>query len=212
VNNGIAEVTTDGAFTEFTDPNPGALPVSIATGADGNLFFTDQNRNAIVRFLDDGLPRPPFQPVATYVTDVSPFTVQTADLRGNGTLDLVTGNEAHVVPGGTQVRGSVSVLLGNGDGTFQTHVDYQAGFSPRAVAIGDFTGNGIPDLVVAVRAFSAARAAGCGTCGATAMAPSSWLRTSCSARTSSTWWRGTSAALATSTSSSRPARESRSCA
>jgi streptogramin lyase len=148
VNNGIGEVTTDGTFTEFTDPNPGALPVGLDTGADGNVFFTDQVRNTIVRFLDDGLPRPPFQPVATYATDVSPFTVHTADLRGNGILDLITGNESHLV-GQTLVPGSVSVLLGNGDGSFQSHVDYAAGFSPRAVAIGDFTGDGIPDLVVA---------------------------------------------------------------
>jgi virginiamycin B lyase len=152
VNNGIAEVTTDGTFTEFTDPNPGTLPVALANGADGNVFFTDQGRNAIVRFLDDGLPRPLFQPVVTYATDVSPFTVQTADLRGNGTLDLVTGNEFHLI-GQTRVPGSVSVLLGNGDGTFGQRVDYPAGNSPRAVAVGNFTGRGILDLVVADEGF-----------------------------------------------------------
>jgi hypothetical protein len=73
-----------------------------------------------VQFIDDGLPVPPFQPVATYATDINPFRVQTADLRGNGTLDLITANQATV---GSQVPGSVSVLLGNGDGTFQTHTD-----------------------------------------------------------------------------------------
>jgi hypothetical protein len=43
------------------------------------------------------------------------------------------------------------VLLGNGDGTFQTtfNVSYVAGGSPRSVAAGDFNGDGAPDLAVA---------------------------------------------------------------
>src|SRR5262249_40599744 len=61
-----------------------------------------------------------------------------ADLRQNGTLDVITLN-----------IGSVSVLLGNGDGSFQSHVDYAAGLSPSALAVGDFNGDGIPDLAVA---------------------------------------------------------------
>ena len=45
--------------------------------------------------------------------------------------------------------GTVSVLLGNGDGTFQPAVQYSVGPQDRpiAVAVGDFTGDGIPDLV-----------------------------------------------------------------
>jgi hypothetical protein len=148
VSSGIGEVTPDGTFTEFNEANVNAIPNSITTGPDGKVWFADQGRNRIVQFIDDGLSRTPFRGVATFRTDVSPFTVHTADLRGNGTLDLVTGNRSHFV-GPTEVPGSVSVLLGSGDGTFQSHVDYAAGFSPRAVAIGDFTGDGIPDLVVA---------------------------------------------------------------
>jgi hypothetical protein len=45
----------------------------------------------------------------------------------------------------------VSVLLGNGDGTFQTAVDFSVGPNPNpdSVAVGDFNGDGQPDLVVA---------------------------------------------------------------
>ena len=43
----------------------------------------------------------------------------------------------------------MSVLLGNGDGTFQTAVDYPAGPLPYGVAVGDFDGDGKADLVVA---------------------------------------------------------------
>jgi hypothetical protein len=41
------------------------------------------------------------------------------------------------------------VLLGNGDGTFQPVVTYPVGVNPRYIAIGDFTGSGIPDIVTA---------------------------------------------------------------
>jgi hypothetical protein len=43
----------------------------------------------------------------------------------------------------------VSVLLGNGDGTFQAARNFAAGNRPWSVAVGDFNGDGIPDLAVA---------------------------------------------------------------
>src|SRR5260370_20006342 len=46
-------------------------------------------------------------------------------------------------------RGTVSILLGNGDGTFQPHVDYPVGIGPYSVAVGDLNGDGKLDLVVA---------------------------------------------------------------
>ena len=42
----------------------------------------------------------------------------------------------------------VSILLGNGDGTFQAPVPYEAGSDSRTVAIGDLNGDDVPDLVV----------------------------------------------------------------
>ena len=44
---------------------------------------------------------------------------------------------------------TVSVLLGNGDGTFQPQVTYAVGSSPDAIVAGDFTDNGHVDLAVA---------------------------------------------------------------
>src|SRR5256712_3196603 len=43
----------------------------------------------------------------------------------------------------------VSVLLGNGDGSFQPALTFGAGSSPTSVAVGDVNGDGRPDLVVA---------------------------------------------------------------
>jgi hypothetical protein len=63
-----------------------------------------------------------------------------ADLTGNGSLDVVTSNYS---------SNTVSVLLNNGDGTFQPKVDVPVGSEPFAVQAEDFNGDGHPDLAVA---------------------------------------------------------------
>jgi VCBS repeat protein len=66
--------------------------------------------------------------------------VAVGDFNGDGKPDLaVTGENSS----------DVSILLGNGDGTFQAPVSYAAGTTPLFVAVGDFNGDGKPDLVVA---------------------------------------------------------------
>ena len=61
-----------------------------------------------------------------------------ADLRGNGTADLVVA-----------VYFGVEVLLGNGNGTFAAAVEYQANqYSPTALVIGTFDANDSPDIVI----------------------------------------------------------------
>lgn len=67
-------------------------------------------------------------------------SVLTADVNGDRRLDLVVANSG---------SNTVSVLLGNGDGTFQPPVGYGVGSGPYSVAIGDFNGDGRLDLVVA---------------------------------------------------------------
>jgi hypothetical protein len=72
--------------------------------------------------------------------------VGVGDFNGDGIADLAVAN------GGTNSStdpGSVSILLGNGDGTFRAAVNYAAGEAPWSVAVGDFNGDGHADLVVA---------------------------------------------------------------
>src|SRR5262249_53403805 len=57
-----------------------------------------------------------------------------------GKLDLAVANTG---------ASSASVLLGNGDGTFQAPQTFAAGVSPSAITAADVTGDGRPDLVVA---------------------------------------------------------------
>jgi hypothetical protein len=55
-------------------------------------------------------------------------------------MDLV------VVNSGADAAHSVSILLGNGNGTFQTHRDIAGAPSANAIAVGDFNHDGNPDI------------------------------------------------------------------
>jgi hypothetical protein len=68
-----------------------------------------------------------------------PSAIIAGDFNGNGQLDLAVAN---------QDSNTVSVLVGNGDGTFQGHVDYNVGTAPLALAAGDFNGDGHLDIAV----------------------------------------------------------------
>jgi hypothetical protein len=66
--------------------------------------------------------------------------VAVADFNGDGLLDAVTSDAN---------KGTVSELLGNGDGTLTEAVPFSVGSSPMAVAVGDFNGDGRPDIATA---------------------------------------------------------------
>jgi len=79
-------------------------------------------------------------------------SVTVADVNRDGKPDLIVANCG--ISGsqgcGTVTGGAVSVLLGNGDGTFQTAVAYASGgFSAESVAVADLNGDGKLDIVVA---------------------------------------------------------------
>ena len=63
-----------------------------------------------------------------------------ADVNGDGIPDIITANRSD---------NSVSVLLGNRDGSFQTKETFATGRLPFSVAVADLNGDGIPDIVTA---------------------------------------------------------------
>jgi hypothetical protein len=89
-----------------------------------------------------------FQALHSFRTGNNPVSLTVADLNGDGIPDVVTTN---AIAG---ANGTVSVLLGNGDGTFQTANTFSVGQYPQSVAVGDFDGDGVPDLAVALAADS----------------------------------------------------------
>jgi FG-GAP-like repeat len=76
----------------------------------------------------------------SYASGEIPF-VAAADFNGDGNLDFLVCN-----------AGNASVLLGNGDGTFQTPIVSAGGCS--AAALGDFHGNGFLDLATEAAVFT----------------------------------------------------------
>ncbi len=133
------------------------LPPALAAGAypsrvvvadfngDGkpDLAVTNIGSNTVGIYLGngDGTFRAP-QYVAA---GLAPYGLAVADLNGDGKPDLVATNSSS----GAIVGQSVSVLLGNGDGTFAPARAYATGGNPQGVAIADFNGDGKPDLAVA---------------------------------------------------------------
>src|SRR5580692_4729071 len=123
----------------------------LATGdfnADGNLDLVsvpaDQGAPFVVQVLlgkGDGT----FQAPVNYAVGPYPRQVAVADFNGDGKLDLAVANAGIMEnPGHT-----VSVLLGNGDGTFQAQKDFQVGNQPFGITAGDLNGDGIVDLATA---------------------------------------------------------------
>lgn len=80
----------------------------------------------------------------TSISGQSPVGLAAADLNHDGNNDLVAVNEAATTGG----AGSVSVLLGNADGSFKTPVNYPLpGAQGVSAVIDDFNGDGILDIV-----------------------------------------------------------------
>ncbi len=84
-----------------------------------------------------------FQPQVTYPVGTAPASVAVGDFNGDGIPDLAVANTDSDLAG-------VSVLLGKGDGTFNAQVTYPTGGLPQSVAVGDFNGDGFPDLAVTI--------------------------------------------------------------
>ena len=112
----------DTALVAVVNPGPG--------GGTSNVVFFEITRPTSSVAL--GTP-------ASLNAGSSPSYVATGDFNGDGKLDLIVANLG---------SNDISVLLGNGDGTFQAAVNYGAGSGPRSIGVGDFNGDGKLDLAV----------------------------------------------------------------
>jgi len=87
-----------------------------------------------------------FKAPEIYPTGRTPIAVAVGDFNGDGVPDLAVatyGNPDLMDAGG------VSILMGGGDGTFQSAINIAAGKNPEAIAVGDFNGDSRLDLVLA---------------------------------------------------------------
>jgi hypothetical protein len=85
-----------------------------------------------------------FSPAASFPVGTNPRAVVTADFNNDGKLDLATSSYDDATG-----DGSVSVLLGNGDGSFQPAQTSATGAYPFSLTAGDFNADGKVDLATA---------------------------------------------------------------
>jgi hypothetical protein len=108
-----------------------AVSASGAGGATGDYTLATHFLPA----SDPNAPQP--DPVRFVGVGQNPMALVTGDFNGDGVLDLATADQG---------SGTVSVLLGGGDGTFQPARTFAVPDHPTTLVLGDFNGDGRPDL------------------------------------------------------------------
>jgi len=117
----VGDFDKDGK-TDLVTANKSSQTVSVLLG-NGDGTFKSAKTFSIVGF--NGL---------------SPSSVVVGDFNKDGKLDLVTANN---------LSNNISLLLGKGDGSFQTAVNFalESASAPISIAVGDFNKDGISDIV-----------------------------------------------------------------
>jgi subtilase family serine protease len=133
----------DGTFRSGTTLQTGNSPLAIVAGdfnRDGRLdLAVSVSDSSVVMFLGNGDGT--FTPSnLSSSTGGGPYAMAAADYNGDGILDLAVLNKSS----GT----TVTVLLGNGDGSFTTAASVSGFTSASAMVQGDFNGDGVPDLAI----------------------------------------------------------------
>jgi hypothetical protein len=89
------------------------------------------------------------QPVLYYSGAYLTSSVAVTDVNGDARPDIIVSNYCVIIACPGSSSGSVGVLLGNGDGTFQPAVTYSSGdYGAASVTVGDVNGDALPDLLV----------------------------------------------------------------
>jgi hypothetical protein len=144
----------DGQFATPTTFSAGANLTSLTStdlNADGKRDLIIVGDSVLVALGNgDGTFDTPTQVIAA---GGGPRQAVVSEVNGDGKLDVVVPNET---------AGTLSILFGDGDATFQPKVDVAAGTAPVSVATGDFDGDGDLDFAVANLGASTPDAAGAG--------------------------------------------------
>lgn len=127
--------------------SPGDYTLSGTVSAYGGLPMVSQiglldltNSNLQIASVSLSNPKYALSAAAQISAGINPYSGAVGDLNNDGIPDVAVPDE---------YSNSVSILLGNGDGTFKPFVTYDTGATPLSVTIADFNRDGIPDLAVA---------------------------------------------------------------
>ena len=146
---GTAELGTSFTYLSFlnsSSPATGAEPQSVVVGdfnGDGipDLAVANYASGTVTILLGNG--NGTFTQAANSPVTVGeyPISITVGDFNGDGIPDLAVANNGN---------GTVTILLGNGNGTFtqEANSPVTVGYYPISIAVGDFNGDGISDLAV----------------------------------------------------------------
>jgi hypothetical protein len=120
------------------------IVVGNGCGSSCSTFDQDHELTVLISKGDGTFQAPVAYATGNYITDA----LTLADLNGDGKLDLAVVSNCPSIPCGSG-NNPVSVLLGNGDGTFQTATSYDGGGWPLFYIVAtDANGDGKSDLVM----------------------------------------------------------------
>src|ERR1044071_7620079 len=144
----------DGTFGAKTDFPVAAAPQAVAAGdfnSDGKVdLMATLNDAQLSLALLTGTGTGSFNP-PIYFPNTSGFdspAIAATDLNSDGKLDLVVMHNIGCYIAPCTAADSITVLLGNGDSTFQTPSEIDVGTGPVAMAVLDLNGDGIKDVAI----------------------------------------------------------------
>ncbi|MBS4029356.1 MAG: VCBS repeat-containing protein, partial [Ignavibacteriales bacterium] len=162
----IALNNGNGTFADRVDYQTGNNPYFVAVqdvDGDGDLdviasLYSDGNISIYQNNGDGSLGAR-----VDYSSGISPTAVFLSDVEGDGDADIVVSNDVsdaaqnvlnpRIRESQTKVQlkkttGSIAILKNNGNGTFETKIDYDGGSSAWGISLTDIDGDGDGDMIV----------------------------------------------------------------
>lgn len=155
----IGRITPAGVITQFNLPT-GRGPHQIVAGQDGNLYFTQAAGGRIARFTTSALlPGQPTSGAVPLIEFADNLTAASTPLGltndSNGDIWFTLNATNSVARFDTPIAQLTAVATGGTVQVYDVNLNLIRSFTPfpgfngpLSVAVGDFTGNSVPDVVV----------------------------------------------------------------
>jgi hypothetical protein len=149
LGNGSGGFGSPPSYTALPYPAESLAALDVNGDAKQDVVVPSCCGSTLPTFAGDGLGGFSGAPGSPFAAGGNARTLAAGDVNGDGKPDVIAGNLDHLVNG--KLAGDVSVLLGDGAGAIAPAPGspYGVGPHPFSVALGDFDGDGRPDIVTA---------------------------------------------------------------